>query len=142
MDGFGGNLQANAAIPAPTDESFHFSRKQSTGLVLLCTIFGAAGQMLIKTGANRLTSASALDMLRNPHVFFGYGLYGFSTILLILALRDGELSILYPVISLTYVWVTLLSLVILHETVNPLKITGLALIILGVALLGKNGNKK
>ena len=29
--------------------------------------------------------------------------------MLVLALRDGELSMLYPIIALTYVWVTLLS---------------------------------
>jgi multidrug transporter EmrE-like cation transporter len=139
---FGGNLTSNAAVTEKPHTSFHFNRRQSIGLVLLCTLFGAAAQMLIKTGANRLVSASAIEMLRNPHVFAGYALYGISTVLLILALRDGELSILYPVISLTYVWVTLLSVVVLNETVNPLRLGGLVLIILGVALLGKNGEKQ
>src|SRR3712207_7394559 len=40
---------------------------------------------------------------------FGYSLYAVSTMLLVLALRKGQLSLLYPIISLTYVWVTLLS---------------------------------
>jgi hypothetical protein len=29
-------------------------------------------------------------------------------VLMVFALRDGELSILYPIIALTYVWVTIL----------------------------------
>ena len=36
--------------------------------------------------------------------------------------RYGELSLLYPVIGLTYVWVTGLSVIIYNETLNPWKV--------------------
>ena len=66
--------------PTPAEQrdkpSFRFNRKQSIGLVFGCTIFGAAAQMLIKTGANTLVSASPIDMLTNPPLFFGYALWG------------------------------------------------------------------
>ena len=52
-------------------------------------------------------------------------------------LRDGELSMLYPIIALTYVWVNLLSMYFFHEHLNPWKGLGIALVIGGVALLGK-----
>ena len=97
--------------------------------------------MLIKSGAGLLTSASPLAMLTNVPLVAGYSLYGVSAALLVLALRDGELSILYPVISLTYVWVTLLSFTILHETINVFKILGVSVIVLGVALLGRDGRQ-
>ena len=93
--------------------------------------------MLIKSGANALVSGSPLAMLTNLPLVAGYSLYGISTVLLVLALRDGELSLLYPVISLTFVWVTLLSLTLLKETANPYKLAGIAIIVLGVAVLGK-----
>ena len=121
--------------------SFRFSHKQSVGLVFLCTLFGVAAQYLIKTGASALQSASVLDMLRNPPLVAGYSLYGISTAFLILALRDGELSLVYPVISLTYVWVTLVSILVLKESVNTFKIFGVAIICLGVTLLG-TGSKR
>ena len=54
-------------------------------------------------------------MATNLPLLSGLVLYGLSTVLLVLALKDGELSLLYPVIALTYVWVTVLSLVILHD---------------------------
>ena len=123
--------------PVPENKSFHFSSRQSVALVLLCTVFGAAAQMLIKSGANALVSGSPLAMLTNLPLVAGYSLYGISTVLLVLALRDGELSLLYPVISLTFVWVTLLSLTLLKETANPYKLAGIAIIVLGVAVLGK-----
>jgi multidrug transporter EmrE-like cation transporter len=122
-------------------ESFHFSPRQSIALVFLCTLFGAAAQVLIKQGANALASGSPLAMVTNPTLVAGYSLYGLSTILLVLALRDGELSILYPVISLTYVWVTLLSLSVFKETVNAWKLSGIAVVVIGVALIGRNSKQ-
>lgn len=71
----------------------------------------------------------------------GYCLYGLSTALLVLALRDGELSLLYPVIALTYVWVTVLSVVFFQETVNTFKMIGILVIMSGVVVLGRSGVK-
>jgi len=107
-------------------------------MVFGCTVLGAAAQVLMKTGANALTHAGPMAMLTNIPLLAGYCLYGMSTILLVLALRHGELSILYPVISLTYVWVTMLSFVIFRESINPFKILGVAVIVLGVTVLGRN----
>lgn len=127
--------------PSPRP-SFRFSRKQSIALVAACTIFGATAQMLIKTGAAQLKGAGPVAMLMNPYVFGGYSLYGLFTVSLTLALRDGELSILYPVISLTYVWVTILSSIIFHETITVTKILGISIIVAGVAVLGLGGKKQ
>jgi multidrug transporter EmrE-like cation transporter len=71
----------------------------------------------------------------------GLSLYGLSTLLLVLALRDGELSMLYPVIALTYVWVTLLSFLIFHDRVNPFKLLGIVTIVIGVGVLGRGQRK-
>lgn len=124
------------ATATPEKPSFRFSPKQSIGLVFLCTLFGAAAQMLIKTGANALAGTDPLSMLFNMHLLAGYSLYGISTMLLILALRDGELSILWPVIALTYVWVTILSTFLLKEVLTANKIAGISVIVAGVAVLG------
>ncbi len=76
-------------------------------------------------------------MLSNPPLVAGYSLYAVSTVLLVLALRDGELSVLYPILSMTYVWVLLLSLLIFHESINLFKILGISVIVLGVSFLGR-----
>lgn len=78
-------------------------------------------------------------MVTNLSLLAGLSLYGVSTLLLVLALKDGELSLLYPVIALTYVWVTLLSFFIFHDHVNPVKMAGVAIIVVGVGVLGKGG---
>jgi multidrug transporter EmrE-like cation transporter len=134
-------LNSSQAIVEESHPAFRFTHRQSLILVFICTLFGVGAQYMLKIGASTLHSASALDMLRNPWVVGGYGLYGFSTCFLILALRDGELSLLYPVISLTYVWVTIMSIFVFHESVSAFKLIGIAVICSGVALLGSKGNE-
>jgi multidrug transporter EmrE-like cation transporter len=81
--------------------------------------------------------AALLALLTNVPLIAGYACYGVSLLLLTVALRGGELSALYPIIALTYVWVSILSAVIFHETFTPWKIAGLATIVLGVAVIGR-----
>lgn len=127
------------------DEVLHAERsplkvmlEHSVLLVFLCTLIGATAQILLKIGANQLIGSNPIRMLMNPWIFAGYALYGMSTGFLILALRKGQLSLLYPVISLTYVWVTILSLIIFRESMNPYKVIGLAVVMAGVAILGRD----
>ena len=124
---------------SPTDKS---QQRRSFLLVVCCTIIGAAAQVLIKKGAGALgPNASmvqtALAMILTPALFAGYSMYGVSTVLLVLALRHGQLSLLYPVFAMTYVWVTILSVVVFHESMNPFKLAGIAVIVGGIAVLGK-----
>ena len=116
-------------------------RRQPVALVFCCTLLGAAAQVLMKTGANQMVQPGLLGMITNLPLMGGYCLYGLSTLLLVLALRDGELSLLYPVIALTYVWVTILSFLIFHDAINPWKLLGIALIVIGVGVLGKGGRR-
>jgi drug/metabolite transporter (DMT)-like permease len=71
----------------------------------------------------------------------GYTLYGMMTVLFIYALRDEDLSFVYPIISLTYVWVTGLSVYFFHEMLNPFKVLGVLTIVVGVFVLGKEARK-
>jgi len=109
---------------------------RSIGLVLLCTVIGAAAQILMRHGANYLTGASLSGLLTNWSLLAGYACLAANTLLLVLALREGELSVLYPIIALTYVWVTILSPLFFGDVINAFKIIGVALIVLGVSLIG------
>jgi multidrug transporter EmrE-like cation transporter len=117
-------------------------------LVVICTLFAAAAQVLLKFGATHplpavhfsdsaSVSAFLQALLRDWPLIIGYGLHACNAMLLILALRHGHLSLLYPLYALSYVWVDLLSLYFFHEHMNVWKAVGIALIIGGVAVLGK-----
>jgi multidrug transporter EmrE-like cation transporter len=121
-------------------------------MVLGCTAFAATAQVLMKFGAMRkmppLEPAHPatwmpflVALLQNLPLLSGYFVQSGNALLLILALRDGELSMLYPIIALTYVWVNLLSMYFFHDQMNLLKGVGIALVIGGVGLLGRANNK-
>jgi uncharacterized membrane protein len=109
-------------------------------LVFTCTILGAAAQILMKTGMTHF-EPRLVALITNFPLILGYALYGINTLLLVLALRDGQLSLLYPVIALTYVWVTLLSYWLLGEEPNAFKNIGITTIVIGVAVLGRGGRQ-
>jgi multidrug transporter EmrE-like cation transporter len=116
------------------------SSRKSVLLVFSCTVLGAAAQILMKIGMTHFNPTVA-GLLSNFPLLAGYTLYGVNTLMLVLALRDGELSMLYPIIALTYVWVTLLSYTLLHEPPNWFKNLGICTIVAGVAVLGRGGRK-
>ena len=133
-------MDATTADPIQV-RSMPLSRYQPVLLVFGCTILGAAAQILMKTGANQMAHPGLMAMATSLPLMVGYSLYGLSTVLLVLALRDGELSLLYPVIALTYVWVTFLSFMIFHDSINVWKVCGISLIVGGVAVLGRSGGR-
>ena len=86
-------------------------------------------------------SPQPMAILTNVSLVAGYCLYGINTVMLVLALREGELSVLYPIIALTYVWVTLVSYVHLHEPPNVFKNLGVTAIIAGVVVISRGSRK-
>jgi len=128
-------------VPATTAQ-----RRFSIFLVFCCTLINAGAQVLIKTGAGHLGAhpslfSTGIAILTTPQLFFGYSLYALSMVLLVVALRHGELSAIYPVIALTFVWVTILSATVFGEAMSAAKLGGIAMIVAGVATLGRGSGK-
>lgn len=109
----------------------------SIALVLACSLLDGAAQIFLKWGANNVAGWRLQSLLSNPGLLAGYGLYGVSGLLFILALRWGELSVLYPFLGATYLWVTLCSPWFFPaESISIAKVVGAALIAVGVSLIG------
>ena len=103
-------------------------------LMIACTVFTALGQVFYKLSAPKL-QISLEGLLFNYYLIIGLFFYFIGAVLLILALKHGELSKVYPIISLTFVWVLFLGLFLFGESLSILKLAGTSSIILGVALL-------
>ena len=141
-----------STIPAnPTSQSSTAPARQRAVLVVAsCTILGAVAQILIKVGMSPAHLAPTikglvplvLALVTDIPLVAGYACYGLFCVAMVLALREGELSKLFPIIALTYVWVTLLSYWLLKDTPNLYKNAGIATIVLGVAILGQGGERK
>jgi drug/metabolite transporter (DMT)-like permease len=117
-------------------------------MVVGCTIFASAAQVLMKMGSVHALPAIdlsnfgsvtnfALALAGDVPLVCGFALHACNALLLIFALKSGELSILWPLYALSYVWVAFLSAYFFGDRINPWKTAGIALIILGVALLGR-----
>lgn len=67
---------------------------------------------------------------------FGFMLYGLGAALMIVAFKFGSFSVLHPVQSLSYVFALLIGFFLLGESIGPAKVIGLALVMLGVVMIG------
>lgn len=109
-------------------------------LALLCTFFISAGQLFYKLGSEKVVSILSFF---NIFVIIGVLSYFLGSFLYIIALKRGELSVIAPVLALNYVWVALLSIMFLAETVNAVRWLGIASVVVGVGIIGiggRNGN--
>lgn len=77
-----------------------------------------------------------LQSLLDPYIFAGYACALLSSVLWIFALKKVPLSVAYPFLSLPMVFVMGLSAILFHEALDVYKITGAALIIAGIVLIG------
>jgi drug/metabolite transporter (DMT)-like permease len=134
-------LNAIAVNPVPPVSSSQAQRR-AVWLVVFCTFVVAVAQILMKSGADYAKAHPGLiGIVTNPVLVAGYGLYAVVTVLIVVAFKDGELSVLYPILSLSYLWVTVLSFFIFHDTLNAYKLIGVTVIMCGVAVLGR-GSKQ
>jgi multidrug transporter EmrE-like cation transporter len=109
-------------------------------MVALASFIGSFGAVFLKSGAGRLRM-ELRSLLRNWHLVAGVAAYVVSSIFFVLALRRGELSVLYPMVSLGYAWTLLWSKVFFGEPFTRFKFFGLALIVAGITLMGIGSQK-
>lgn len=104
-------------------------------LVLVGCVAGAYGGILLKKGASRFR-LTLKGTIKNKNLVMGVIIYGLGTITYIIALRGAQLSVIYPLVSTTYIWIAIFSQKILGEKMNALKWAGIVLILAGVSLIG------
>ena len=107
-------------------------------LVLMASFFGSFGAVLLKAGAGRLRFGLRY-LVFNPRLAAGVALFLGSSYFFVLGVRHGELSVLYPLVSLGYVFTLLWSRLFFHEPFTRNKLLGLSLILLGIMLIGLGG---
>jgi drug/metabolite transporter (DMT)-like permease len=107
---------------------------ESILLVIFASFLGSFGAVFLKSGAGRI-SRNLKTLLLNWRLAAGVALYLISTVFYLMALKMGELSILFPMVSLGYVWTLLWSRVFFGEPFSRRKFAGLAIIFAGLIVL-------
>jgi drug/metabolite transporter (DMT)-like permease len=110
-------------------------------LIVITTIIGSFGSLFLKKGSANFHLhfhkglGIIIDIIKNYFIIIGIILYLISAMFFLYLLRTEELSMLYPMTSLSYVFVTILSYYILKEKINFYKTLGIVSIIFGVVLV-------
>lgn len=102
-------------------------------LMILDSVVGAYGALQLKMGAEKITLKikKIHQNFLNKKLIYGVFLYGASFCLFVFLLKDQELSMLYPLTSITYIFTILFSYWILRENITKYKIIAVFFIILG-----------
>jgi uncharacterized membrane protein len=103
--------------------------------ILFTTLLTSSAQLLYKYGSANL-SFNPFQLITNYYLIGGIFLYAIGGILMIISFRGGEVSVLYPIIATSYIWVSFLSIKFLGETMNYFKWFGVILIISGIISIG------
>ena len=78
--------------------------------------------------------------LTNPMVIVGFVLYFAGFLIWMTILKDVDLGRAYPLTSLMYVTTLLAAVFVFHEALNPLRLLGVATIMVGVVILSSDAD--
>ena len=109
--------------------------------VVFTTLLTSIGQILYKKAADPLV-LTPLGLITNVYLIVGVLVYAIAGILVIIALRGGEVSVLYPIIATSYIWVSFLSVYFLGESMNMWKWLGVSTIFFGIVIIGLGSKQK
>jgi drug/metabolite transporter (DMT)-like permease len=108
--------------------------------MFVITFMTSIAQIFWKFGSEKL-SFNLLAIITNWQIIVGILIYAVAGILMIISFRGGDVSVLYPIVATSYIWVSFLSIHFLSEVMNLFKWLGVIIIFSGIVLIGY-GSKK
>lgn len=107
-------------------------------LILVGSLIGSVGAIFLKQGAHEL-SRDWRSFAFNWRLALGIGTYLVSSVLFVKGMSNGELSVLFPLVSVGYVCTLVWSKLFFNEVITRVKLAGVGLILVGIACLGLGG---
>ena len=107
----------------------------SIALVLSGSVIGSVGAAFLKAGAQSV-GRKLSSLLFNWKLIVGIVTYLISSVFFVKGISKGELSVLFPMVSLSYIGAMVWSRLFFHEELTKAKLTGVALILAGIVFLG------
>ena len=102
-------------------------------LVLICTFLTAYAHVFWKM----ISGLSLNQILMSWQLWTGFFLLALGAAILITSFKHGDVSVLFPIIATSYIWVTLLSNHYFGESITVYKWIGVAGVVIGISILGK-----
>ncbi|MEA3194926.1 MAG: hypothetical protein QOD26_3259 [Betaproteobacteria bacterium] len=108
----------------------------SFAFILTGVLLNAGAQLLLKAGTN--AAPLGLRLAIEPHILAGLACYVVSVVVWVIALSKVPVSMAYPMLSIGYVVNAIAAYYLLGETVTPLRLVGIGVIILGVFIVARS----
>jgi drug/metabolite transporter (DMT)-like permease len=113
--------------------------KKNNYLLILLVIFTsfmiAIAQFLLKKSFSYLSFSDFFSFF-NFYFLLGCCIYFFGAFFMIFLLKYLDLSLLYPLLSLSFIWTLLLAVFFLGEKITIFQFSGTLLVMLGVIFVG------
>ena len=109
----------------------------SMGLVFIASLIGSFGAVFLKMGADRLKMG--IKHIISVPAAVGVALFLISSVFFVLGIRHGELSVLYPMVSLGYIWTMVWSRIFFKEPITRPKYVALGMILVGITMIASAG---
>lgn len=110
-------------------------------VMFLLTFLTSTAQILWKLGSKEI-SLNIMSIITNWDILAGLVLYSIAGIMMIVSFRGGDVSVLYPIVATSYIWVSLLSIFFLSEHMNVFKWLGVIVIFSGIVMIGYGSSQK
>jgi len=109
-------------------------------LLLLACLLTCLGQVAQKFAVEswRDQDSGIVHKLRSPWLWLALASLGFGLLVWLLVLQRMEVGVAYPMLSLNFVFITLIAHFVFHEHIDRRHWLGVVLVIAGVALLGSH----
>ncbi len=121
-------------------------------ILLIGLVFEAAGVVLLKKGivqVGGVQQVNAAEIVRvvkagvtNPTILLGILLEAVFFACLLVLLAESDISFLWPLTALSFVMATFAGLIFLQEKVSAVRWAGVALIVIGAALISYSEHAK
>ena len=121
-------------------------------ILIVGLIFESAGVILLKKGMihlGEMQSITVSEILRvakagvfNPQILLGVFFEALFFLCLVILMSKTDISFLWPLTALSFVFATFAAIIFLGESVSPLRWIGVILIVIGAAFISYSQHTK
>jgi drug/metabolite transporter (DMT)-like permease len=121
-------------------------------ILFIALVFESTGIVLLKKGmvevggVDRINGAEVLRVVKasaaNPRILLGLFFEALFFFCLLFLMAKSEISFLWPLTGLSFVFATLAAMWFLHEKVSSIRWAGVVLIMIGAALISYSEHAK
>lgn len=114
-------------------------------LALLSVFLGSFAQIFLRKGmleigeidAKEIFSKKVFEIIFQKYVFIGLVLFTLNTFVwfVLFSKKEAEVTFVFPILALGYIITAILAKIFFNENLTIFRISGIALIVIGIALI-------